>query len=113
MEDNILDWYNQLNEEEEGIAKITVPVLDAESESQVVDPLPPEENVPVKPLDPVVEKDKGNALMAFVMAKKIQDMLVRVAGLSEPYETDSEARQEITSQIKELYKKLGENIASL
>ena len=111
MKENILDWYKELNEDE-GIAKITVPVLQPD-EAPAIERQEPDVPVVVKVADPVVEKDKGNALMAFVMAKKIQDMLVRVAGLSEPYETDSEARQELTDSIKDLYKKLGESIASL
>jgi len=120
---DILDWYKSLNEDE-GTVDFTVPVPQSDisvlrpgTSSQVIEPEiereKPDISVIVKEVDPVVEKDKGNALMAFVIAKRIQDILVRVAGLSEPYETDSETRQELTDSIKDLYKKLGENIASL
>ena len=109
--ENLVDWYQSLNEEE-GIAKITVPVLQPDN--------PPEGDageveVPTitKPEDPVVQKDKINSLGTFVMAKRIQDLLVRIAGLTDPYEQDSEERQGLVDKVKDLYIKLGDNIGKL
>ena len=120
MEENLIEWYNKLNEDE-GIAKITVPVMDTgdgkphgfppviEPETAEVPPV----IEPEKKVDPVVSKDKQNALMSFVMVRRIQDLLVQVAGLSEPYETDSEERQEMVDSVKSLYIKLGDTIGKL
>lgn len=113
-EKDLVDWYQSLNEEDEGIATLTVPVLQPDNEA------PPEGDqgdveVPTitKPEDVVVQKDKVNSLGTFVMAKRIQDLLVRIAGLAEPYETDSEERQNLVDKVKDLYIKLGENIGKL
>ena len=116
MEENLIEWYNKLNEEIEGIAKITVPVINTNVEPEVAPADGGEEAPPVvepEKVDPVVSKDKQNALMSFVMVKRIQDLLVRVAGLSEPYETDSEERQGMVDSVKSLYIKLGDTIGKL
>ena len=63
--------------------------------------------------DPVVIKDNNTSLRAFVFAKRIQDLLVKLAGLVEPYEKDSEERQKTVDEIKDFYKKLGEDMAKL
>jgi len=118
-QEDLLDWYQTLNEEE--IAKITVPVLDAGDDHPHGFPpvlqepeVEPEIDIePKKVEDPVVEKDKDTSLVAFVMAKGMQDLLVRIAGLSEPYESDSEQRQAMVDKIKALYTSLGEHIGKL
>jgi len=119
----LLDWYNKLNEEDEGIAKITVPVLDIDTSSDgevinktnTVDDY--EENDEVTGKDHnqngVVDRDKSNSLVSFVATRRIQDILVRLADLDEPYEKDSVERQELIDTAKGLYVKLGEYISSL
>jgi len=116
MEENILDWYKNLNEDEE-IAKITVPVLDTGSDETDEPDEPEIEKVPDiesdKKVDTVVTKDRQNSLMSFVMIKRIQDLLVRIASLDEPYETDSEERQNMVDTVKNLYIELGDLIGKL
>jgi len=112
MEKNLKDWYKQINEEDilpNGVIKINVPVVDADV------PITPEVDTTLikSNEDPVVSKDKGITLRAFVLAKQIQDSLVRLAGLVEPYESDSEERQKTSDHIKQLHRELGEEIASL
>lgn len=113
MKDNLVDWYKKLNEEDEGIAKITVPVLQPDGETPEMEK--PHLPTPEEPVvqDKVVAKDKDNSLVSFVMAKRIQDLLVRIAGLNEPYEADSEERQNLVDKVKDLYMKLGEKIGNL
>jgi len=127
----LLDWYNKLNEENEGIAKITVPVIDSggaptdmdttddgeiiNTVNKVPDDADYKGNVAVtgKTDDDVVDKDKGNSLVSFVATRRIQDILVRLASLDEPYEADSVERQGLIDTVKSLYIKLGEYISSL
>jgi hypothetical protein len=117
---SLLEWYESINEEDEGIAKITVPVLqpDGGHPHGMSPEVPEEQGVPevevVKKDDDVVsEKDKEISLSSFVITKRIQDLLVRAASLAEPYETDSEERQKLVSKIQYLYTRLGENIGNL
>jgi len=111
--DELLNWYDNINEEAE-IAKITVPVLTHDDETNQDDEQEPEKVVIVKePEDKVVSKDKDESLAGFILTKRIQDLLVRAAGLAEPYEADSEERQNLVDQIKKLYLSLGEKIGSL
>ena len=112
--ESLLDWYKVGLNEDEGITRMTIPVIPNHMEvPQGIEPEPEPEVVIVKKEDPVVEKDKDTSLISFVMAKKIQDLLVRIAGLNEPYESDSEERQILVDKVKTIYTKLGENIGSL
>lgn len=116
MSKELREWYEGINEEDilpNGAISIKVPVVDADSGEHVTSDNLPQEQEPPKSDDPVVEKDKHNSLKAFVCAKRIQDLLIRVAGLTSPYEEDSETRQAIVDKIKELHRELGEEIASL
>jgi len=113
---DLLAWYDKILNEEEGLGTFTVPVLQNQEQQEpsiVQTQEPPEGDQSQLAKDPVVQKDKGNSLVAFVIAKKIQDILVRVAGLEEPYESDSEERQMMVDKLKKLYEKLGEHIGSL
>jgi len=112
--DDLLSWYDNINEEAE-IAKITVPVLthDDDIENQDAEQEPEKVVIVKEPEDKVVSKDKTESLAGFILAKRIQDLLVRAAGLAEPYEADSEERQNLVDQIKKLYLSLGEKIGSL
>lgn len=115
MEEELLNWYNKMNEEIEGSTKIIVPVITTDNEPKPETEIctDGESEVPAEKDDPVVTKDKQNALMSFVMTKRIQDLLVKVAALNEPYETNSEERQGIVDTVKELYIKLGDTIGKL
>jgi hypothetical protein len=118
----LLDWYNKLNEgiEGEGIAKITVPVLDTDDgkphgfppDVDTEEEKPPVE-IKIERPDPVEDKDKSNSLVSFVATRRIQDILVKLADLEDPYEKDSEERQGLVDSAKGLYIKLGEYISSL
>jgi hypothetical protein len=114
MKDKLSDWYQQINEEDilpNGVIKINVPVVDADVPVADVPTtmVPPQE----EKSDPVASKDKGISLRAFILAKQIQDSLVRLSGLVEPYEAESEERQKLSDSIKKLHRELGEEIACL
>lgn len=122
----LLDWYKNLNEEDEGIAKITVPVVNVDTSTDgeqinktntvdVDDDYEENDEVTGKDhnQDGVVDKDKSNSLVSFIATRRIQDILVKLADLEEPYEKDSIERQELIDSAKGLYIKLGEYISSL
>lgn len=108
-ESNLLDWYQSLNEEE-GIAKITVPVINQDDGPEVEVPSSSEEE---EKADNVDKTDKGNSLLSFVIVKRIQDLLMRLAEFKEPYESDSVERQNVVDKIKKLYMELGNKIGEL
>jgi len=122
MSEQLKEWYEGIEQKlvaPNGTIKLKVPVIDAESGQAVKAEEPGQDSTAdggfegKKESDPVVEKDKHNSLKAFVYAKRMQDLLVRLAGLTEPYEEDSEQRQAIADKIKLMHKKLGEEIACL
>lgn len=117
---NLKDWYEQLNEDDflpNGAIKINAPVIDADSGERVVSAPPQvaDDGTEMKPKsdDPVVDKDKDKSLKAFIYAKRMQDLLIKIAGLVEPYESDSEVRQALVDKLKYVHEKMGEEIASL
>ena len=107
----LLDWYQSINEDE-GIAKITVPVLQSVNQELPVEE-PKERILIVKPEDKVVEKDKDISLSVFILTKRIQDLLLRLSSLDGPYDEESEKRQELSDKVKALYALLGEKIGEL
>lgn len=115
MKQKLTDWYKQINEEDilpNGVIKINVPVIDTDVPIAPVEE--PSDETLEKPGDSsVVAKDKDASLRSFIIAKQIQDSLVRLAGLIEPYETDSEERQKISDHIKQLHRDLGEELSCL
>lgn len=127
MKKELKEWYEEINESDilpNGVIKLRVPVLDDEGSGVQLDPnhiadggteAPPNNDCmgSSKPEDPVVEKDKGNSLKAFVCAKRIQDLLIQAASLAGPYEEDSETRQAIVDKIKSLHRELGEVLSQL
>ena len=112
----LIDWYNQLNEEAV-IAKVNVPVIDSpEITNAVADggsEEPKEVVVKTKESDPVDEKDKDNMMVTFIMTKKLQGLLMRLGGIESPYEDGSVERQNTVDEIKNLYELLGEKISKL
>ena len=113
MKENLVDWYEKLNEEAGALARVTVPVLQPEIEQEPSTESDVKVVVVKEPEDKVVSKDKNESLVAFVLAKRIQDLLIRAASLDEPYETDSEERQNLIDNVKKLYLSLGEKIGNL
>lgn len=116
------EWYEGIDQNTiapNGAIKIKVPVLDADNDNKPVVVTGGESNHPTanggseENKDPVVVKDKNSSLKAFVYAKKIQDLLVKAAGLDGPYDEDSEIRQALVDKIKLLYRKMGEEITCL
>lgn len=126
MDKELTDWYGEINEEDvlpNGVIKLKVPVLDAGDgrphgfppihHPSVDDCGDTEDENPPEPTDPVVMKDKATSMKAFIIAKRIQNILIRAASLAEPYEEDSEKRQELTDALKTLHRELGEQIVKL
>lgn len=123
MDKELTDWYGEINEEDvlpNGVIKIKVPVLNQDGENighentpSVDDCGDSEDENPPEPTDPVVMKDKATSMKAFIIAKRIQNILIRAASLAEPYEEDSEKRQELTDALKALHRELGEQIVKL
>lgn len=111
------EWYDGIDQQQDvapnGLIKIKVPAIDADSGEQVIVKPESADGGCESSDDPVVERDKHNSLKAFIYAKRIQDLLVRVAGLVEPYEEDSEERQKLVDKVRIMHQKLGEEIASL
>lgn len=117
----LLEWYQEMAAggiSTPAASQITLPpvgdsVTVSQTEIKVADDTDKVE-LPAPPnSDPVVIKDNNTSLRAFVYSKRIQDLLVRLAGLVEPYEKDSEERQKTVDEIKDFYKKLGEDVAKL
>lgn len=118
MSEQLKEWYEGIDSQDvspNGAIKIKVPVIDADSGEHVTADEP--ESVCDEPEetndDPVVQRDKFNSLKAFMYSKRIQDVLVQIAGLVEPYEEDSEKREALIDKVRIMHKKLGEEIASL
>lgn len=119
-EEYLREWYKSINENDispSGMIKIKVPVLDADSGQQVsvnaVSSPDQENDQQGTKTDSVEAKSKDSALSSFVLAKRIQDLLLRTAGLNNPYNEDSEERQSILDKVRNLYRELGVNIAAL
>ncbi len=119
MNKNLIDWYQQLNEEDilpNGSIKLHLPVLDADVvvSHGVEDPVDDESLARIRAEnDPVVMKDKASSIRAFALTSIIQNNLTKIVGMVQPYELGSEERQKLSTCIKEAYIKLGEEIASL
>lgn len=113
-------WYESLNEEDmlpNGAIKLHLPVLDTDV---VIAPKAEEWPVSDENIsntrsenDTVVIKDRQTAMRAFALVSSIQSYLTRIASISQPYESGSEERQKISTDIKELCGKLAEEVALL
>ena len=125
-EENYLkEWYAGINENDilpNGSVRLTVPVIDGNTGEQMnvhdqEEHQDQEEQhdhqEQQQSTDKVVIKGKDSALGSFVLAKRIQDLLLKTAGLNNPYDEDSEERQMILDKVKALYQELGENLAAL
>ncbi len=118
MNKNLIDWYQQLNEEDilpNGAIKLHLPVLntDVVISKEVEEPVDNVlANIRAKD-DPVVIKDKAAIMRSFDLIAIIQHHLTAMMIIPQPYEIGSEQRQNVSTLIKEAYTKLGEEIAIL
>ena len=114
---SLKEWYGSINEEDmlpNGVIQLKLPVIDAvpEQEPEVQIQVSDQE-VKKEISDPVVLKDREVSLKAFVLAKRIQDSLIKLSEMIDPYQSGSEERNKTSAYVKELYRELGEEIASL